>query len=345
MPRISAQARVDVALEDRHLVVAVPRQALDLLALDLERALVLLHAVAVEHAHLDHGAEIAGLDAQRGVAHVRGLLAEDRAQQLLLRRHRAFALGGDLAHEDVAGLHIGPDIDDPRLVEVAQRLLAHVGDVAGDLLGPELGVAGGDLELLDMHAREHVVLDDPLGDQDRVLVVVAVPRHEGDDHVLAQRQLAHVGAGAVGDHLALLDHVAHLDQRTLVDAAVLVRALELAQPVDVDAGIADLEILGGAHHDALRIDLVDGARAARHDRGPGILGHLAFDAGAHQRRLERSVGTAWRCMFEPISARLASSFSRNGISEAATETSCLGLTSIRSTLSTARACIRPTAAC
>ena len=38
----------------------------------------------------------------------------------------------------------------------------------------------------------------------------------------------------------------------------------------------------------------------------------------------RSSGTAWRCMFEPISARLASSFSRNGISEAATDTSCLG---------------------
>ena len=45
----------------------------------------------------------------------------------------------------------------------------------------------------------------------------------------------------------------------------------------------------------------------------------------------RSSGTAWRCMFEPISARFASSFSRNGISEAATETSCFGETSIRST--------------
>jgi hypothetical protein len=33
-------------------------------------------------------------------------------------------------------------------------------------------------------------------------------------------------------------------------------------------------------------------------------------------------------MFEPISARLASSFSRNGISAAATDTSCLGDTSI-----------------
>ena len=39
---------------------------------------------------------------------------------------------------------------------------------------------------------------------------------------------------------------------------------------------------------------------------------------------ERSVGTAWRCMFEPMSARLASSCSRNGISEAATDTICFG---------------------
>ncbi len=47
----------------------------------------------------------------------------------------------------------------------------------------------------------------------------------------------------------------------------------------------------------------------------------------------RSSGTAWRCMFEPISARLASSFSRNGISEAATDTSCFGETSMNCTWS------------
>jgi hypothetical protein len=41
----------------------------------------------------------------------------------------------------------------------------------------------------------------------------------------------------------------------------------------------------------------------------------------------RNSGTAWRCMFDPINARLASSFSRNGISDAATETSCFGETS------------------
>ena len=41
-------------------------------------------------------------------------------------------------------------------------------------------------------------------------------------------------------------------------------------------------------------------------------------------------GTAWRCMFEPIRARLASSCSRNGMSAVATDTTCLGLTSMYS---------------
>ena len=47
----------------------------------------------------------------------------------------------------------------------------------------------------------------------------------------------------------------------------------------------------------------------------------------------RRQGTAWRCMFEPISARLASSCSRNGISDAATDTICDGATSMYSTRS------------
>ena len=48
---------------------------------------------------------------------------------------------------------------------------------------------------------------------------------------------------------------------------------------------------------------------------------------------ETSVGTAWRCMFEPMSARLASSCSKNGISAAATETTCFGETSMKFTWS------------
>ena len=47
----------------------------------------------------------------------------------------------------------------------------------------------------------------------------------------------------------------------------------------------------------------------------------------------RRRGTDWRCMFEPMRARFASSCSRNGMSAAATETSCFGETSMNWTFS------------
>ena len=81
---------------------------------------------------------------------------------------------------------LGPDADDAALVEVGQDLLGEVGDVPGDLLGAELGVAGVDLVLLDVDRGEHVVAHEALGQDDGVLEVVALPRHEGDEEVLAR---------------------------------------------------------------------------------------------------------------------------------------------------------------
>jgi hypothetical protein len=84
---------------------------------------------------------------RRGVADLAGLLAEDRAQQALLGGQLGLALRRDLADEDVAGADLGADADDAPLVEVGEHLLGDVRDVAGDLLGAELGVAGVDLVL------------------------------------------------------------------------------------------------------------------------------------------------------------------------------------------------------
>jgi hypothetical protein len=112
------QTAIDVAVEDRLLVVAVFRKTLDFFALDRERALVFVDAVAVEHAHFDDGTLHARRYAQRSVAHVGGLLAEDRTQEFLFRRHRALAFRRDLAAQNVAGVDFGADIDDARLVEV-----------------------------------------------------------------------------------------------------------------------------------------------------------------------------------------------------------------------------------
>ena len=142
---------------------------------------------------------------KRGVANVGGLFAEDGAQQLLFRRHRRFALRRDLADEDVARVHVRADIDDAGLVEILEVFFADIRDVAGDFLRTELGIARHRLEFLDVDRGEDVVAHDALGDEDGVLEVVAVPRHERDERVLAERQLAQLRRGTVGDDVALLD--------------------------------------------------------------------------------------------------------------------------------------------
>jgi hypothetical protein len=86
-----------------------------------------------------------------------------------------------------------------------------------------------------------------LGDENRVLEVVAAPRHEGHEDVAAERQLAGVGAGTVGEDLALAHALAFSNDRLLRDAGVLVRALELDELIDVGAellGLAGLGVLG-----------------------------------------------------------------------------------------------------
>ena len=92
-----------------------------------------------------------------------------------------------LADEQIAGADLGADANDAAVVEVAQRLLRAVRDVAGDLLRAQLGVAGVDLVLLDVDRGEDVIGHQALREDDRVLVVVALPRHERHEQVAPQR--------------------------------------------------------------------------------------------------------------------------------------------------------------
>ena len=278
-------ARISGTVENGAFVGGILFETLDFLAFDLQGTFVLVDAMAVEDSHLDNRTGNAGRQLQRRIAHVRCLFTEDGAQQFFFRRHRRFTLGGDLADQDIARLHFGADIDNAGLVEVAQRFLTDIGNVAGDVLGAELGISGHHFEFFDVDRGEDVFLDDLLVDQDRIFVIVAIPRHERDKGVTAQRQFAIFGRRAIGDDIALRDQVTHLHQRALVDAGVLVRALKLHQRVDVDTRFARFDFVGGADDDTCRIDLIDDARTAGADRSTRIARYGAFHAGADERCL------------------------------------------------------------
>ncbi len=159
-------ALVDVVLQDAKLIVQVLLDLCELRLLDLQRPCILFHAVAREHLHVDDRTRHAGRYTQGVILHIRGLLTEDGTQQLLLRRQLGLALGRHLAHQDVAGLDLGTDVDDAGLVQLGQRGLAHVGDIAGDLLRAQLGVPGDTGQLLDMDRGVAVFLNKALGDKD-----------------------------------------------------------------------------------------------------------------------------------------------------------------------------------
>ena len=234
--------------------------------------------VAAEGEDVDDDAALAVRDLQRGVADLARLLLEDRADQLLLGGQLGLALRRHLADQQVAGDDLGADADDAALVEVAQALLGAVGDVAGDLLVAELGRAGVDLVLLDVDRGQFVVLDQALGEDDRVLEVVALPGHEGDQAVLAQGDLAAGGRGAVGEHVALLHLLAGVDDRPLVDDRALVGAHELVQRV-----LVLLRAVGD--HDPLGVDVADLAVVLGQDDVAGVDRGAALHAGADQRRV------------------------------------------------------------
>ena len=239
----------------------------------------LVVVLAGEHPDADDLAGLAVRHLQRGVADFAGLLTEDRAQQPLLRSQLGLALRGDLADQDVTVADFGADAHDATLVEVGEHLIGDVRDVPGDLLGTELGVAGVDLVLLDVNRGEHVLLNQPAGQDDRVLVVVTLPGHDRDQQVAAQRHLAVLGARTVGDDLAGLHPLPGVHDRLLVGAGAVVGPVELAHPVAVPGAVV------GHHGDVVGRNLLHHTGFVGDDNVTGVDRGAQFHTGAHQGRL------------------------------------------------------------
>jgi hypothetical protein len=131
------------------------------------------------------------------------------------------------------GLHLRADAHDAALVEVHERLLRDVRDLARDLFLPALGVADVQFVLLDVDGRVDVVLHQALREHDRVLEVVAVPRHERHRHVRAERELAELRGRRRPPARRRPSPSGRADERALVERGVLVGAPVLLELVPV----------------------------------------------------------------------------------------------------------------
>ena len=127
----------------------------------------------------------------------------------------------------------------------------------------------------DMNGGEHVLAHETLGNEDRVLVIVAFPFHEADEDIFAEREFAVVGRGAVRDDLARRDAVARMDDRALVEAGPLVGALELFHFIFVDKARV------GADLDEVGRNADGDARVLRLDHDAAVARDRRFDARRH----------------------------------------------------------------
>src|ERR671915_486363 len=134
----------------------------DLVIFDRFAALVFTQALAREDPYIDDRAFHARRNSQGCVTHFAGLLAENRSQQLFFRRKLGFTLRRNLADQDIAWLDLRPDANDAALIEIGERLIPHVRNVASYFFRAKLGITRDALELFDVYRGINILFDHAL---------------------------------------------------------------------------------------------------------------------------------------------------------------------------------------
>ncbi len=252
--------------------------------LDVFGTLIFLDAVSSENLNVDHCAFDAAGYALRCVFNVGSFFAKDRPQQFLFRGQLGFALGCHLANKNVAGANFGADVNNARLIQLGQRAFANVGNITGDFLWPQLGVASDTSQFLYVDAGKSILFDHALRYQNGIFEVVSIPRHERDAHILAQSQFTHVDGRTISKYVAGADHITWLDQGSLVDTGVLIGAGKFCQGVDIHTRIARFYFrVSDPDHDTTGINTVYHATTFGDDADSGIQSDIALHTGANKR--------------------------------------------------------------
>ena len=216
---------------------------------------------------------------QRSIPYLPGFLSENRPKQTLFRRKLRLSLRRHLAHKNISCAHLRTNPDDSSLIQILQGVVSHTRDIPRDLFRSKLGITGFRLILFDMDRCIYILLHQTLAQQHGILVIVAFPRHEPNQRVLAKGHLAVRRRRSICNHVACLHLVSFEHNRPLVIAVALVTSQKLCKLISFQ----------------IAVRLTDGnLRRGR------TLYHAAFfrdhtDAGIH-RRLLLHTGSDYRSL-------------------------------------------------
>ena len=161
------------------------------------------------------------------------------------------------------------DADDTIGIQLAGGVLADIGDIIGQLLHTALGVAHLEIVLVDVDGGEEVLTDETLVDDDRILVVVPLPRHVSGEDITSQGELTTLCGEALRKDLPRGDAVTLHDDRALVYCGTLIGTTPLGEVVLSHLVVeADkLLVLGVvvADADLIGIDILDHTIAFCHN--------------------------------------------------------------------------------
>ena len=284
---LTAQHTLDtvkcVIVEDADLVVQILTVAAQLGINNGLGAFIALDAFAREHLHVNHGAAHAGRHTQRSIFHIRRFFAENRTQQFFFGCELGFAFGRYFADQYVAGFHFCTDIDNAAFVQTVLHFFGQVRNIACDVFRTQLGIACHYVQFFNVDRRIAVVRSHFLANQNRVFVVVAVPRHEGDGHVLTERKFAQIGGRTVGNQIAALQHIAFVHGRTLVDVSGLVGTCEFHQIVNIHTtfGCGRFVIMH-THHHAVCVHILHHAATTGDNGSCTVHSYGTFDTRTYQ---------------------------------------------------------------
>ena len=195
-----------------------------------------------------------------------------------------FAFRCYFTYQDVTSFYFCTDVNNTGFIQTVLHTLGQVRNITGNIFRTQLGITGNNVQFLNVNRSIAVVCSYFFRNQNRVFVVVTVPRHKGDGHVLTQSQFAQIGGCTVSNQITALQNIACFDSRTLVDVGRLVGTGKFNQVVNIDTHFTgSCLIVMDTNHHTVGIYIFNHTATTGNDCSCRVNGNRALDTGTNHR--------------------------------------------------------------